>query len=153
GALPTITIPMIIDGTTESSFLHKPAVVEINGGGLSFDGLTLVSKSSGSQIIGLDLANFKGNAINVQTDGNLITGNMIGTDPSGTAAGPGNTVGILLSNSSNDTIGGTTSAAANIIGFNTTAGIQITGSGSTVQNNLIVGNLIGTDSVSGGANI
>ena len=50
--------------------------------------------SAGSTIIGLDIYNFTGGSgIHIQTNDNLITGNFLGTDVNGTAAGPGNGTG------------------------------------------------------------
>ena len=85
----------------------------------------------------------------------LVGGNLFGTDASG--ANVGNVVGLLLQatlntiggTAANTTIGGTASGAANIFGFNSSAGLQITGSGAT--NELVVGNLFGTNR--GGANL
>ena len=92
-------------GDTERTVLGLPAagppVVQINGNGLSGDGLVLGSRpaggsvsgtsSAGSAIIGLDIYNFKGGSgIHIQTNGNMITDNFLGTDVNGTAAGPGN---------------------------------------------------------------
>ncbi len=73
-----------------------------------------------------------------------ILGNIIGTNAL-SAAGLGNTgSGILLSHASaNNTIGGTTSGARNIISGNTLDGITITSSGTT--GTIIQGNYIGTD--------
>ncbi len=70
---------------------------------------------------------------------NLIAGNFIGTDPP--SDNLGNSVGVSVSCHLGITIGGTTSSAANVIGFNTTSGVTI-----TAANNLVAGNFIGTDS-------
>ena len=70
-----------------------------------------------------------------------VTGNEIGTDPTGTmAVGNGNGVEI---NGAGNTIGGTTTADRNIISANTNDGILISGSGAT--GNVVSGNDIGTD--------
>jgi hypothetical protein len=82
--------------------------------------------------------------------GILIAGNFIGIDAAGTAAlgngtSPDNTdgYGVLISNTPNHTIGGTTQAARNVISGNTNHGIRITGAGATGI--LVQGNYIGTD--------
>ena len=145
--LPTVTAATTIDGTTESGFLGQAAVVQINGAGEAFDGLSLGAGSDGSTITGLGVVNFAGPAIDVESAGDTITGNMLGTDPTGKAAGPGNQVGIFIDGSNGGsaaTIGGTASGTANTIGFNTTAGVSISGTGAT--RNLIIGNFIGADS-------
>jgi len=75
--------------------------------------------------------------------GNLVQGNYIGTNLSGTADLGNITAGVLM-NASGNTIGGTTStpgtAAGNVISGNNAQGVNI-GSGS----NLVQGNIIGLD--------
>ncbi len=70
---------------------------------------------------------------------NLVQGNYIGTDASGTAA-IGNRPGIVV-HANRNTIGGTISAARNVISGNTN-GITLEG---TSSQNLIQGNYIGLD--------
>jgi parallel beta-helix repeat protein len=142
--MPTIGVPVTIDGTTESSFLGQPAVVQLNGGGQSIDGLTLGAGSGGSTITGLDIANFNGAGIHIESSSDTITDNLIGTNPAGTGVGPGNQIGIFVDGSSNVLIGGNTANAANTIGFNTAAGVSIGGAGAT--GNQVIRNFIGTDS-------
>ena len=66
-----------------------------------------------------------------------LRGNFIGTDASG--ADLGNNIGVVALGA-NNTIGGTTPAARNIISSNDGFGVQIAGTGNKVQ-----GNYIGTD--------
>lgn len=73
---------------------------------------------------------------------NIIKGNYIGTNAAGTDSIP-NTNGILLSGSSDNTIGGSTTADRNIISGNTLAGIAMAYTGT--RNNSIKGNFIGVD--------
>jgi titin len=75
--------------------------------------------------------------------GPVIQGNYIGTDVTGTVA-LGNFFGIWLNFSQfgNAMIGGTTSAAANLISGNQSDGVLI---GSNTRNTQILGNRIGTD--------
>ena len=161
--LPTITDQVNLDGTTERTFLGLPAagppVIQLNGNGLPGDGLVLGStppspsvggtSSAGSTIIGLDIYNFTGGAgIHSQTNGNLVTGNFLGTDANGTAAGPGNGDGVVIDNSaSNNTIGGTGAGAGNVISGNSGDGIDITGDGNFVQGNKIGTDVIGSSSL------
>jgi CSLREA domain-containing protein len=68
--------------------------------------------------------------IQLQDDGvdsNQVLGNFIGTDVTGTAGLPNAGFGILASFSDSNTIGGLAAGAANVIGFNTGAGIAIGG--------------------------
>ncbi|MEM7249086.1 MAG: FG-GAP-like repeat-containing protein [Acidobacteriota bacterium] len=87
-----------------------------------------------------------------QTTGNLVQGNHVGTDPSGTASVSNGSPGIgggvgFFSSANNNTLGGTTAAARNIISGNGSNGITVTDDGSL--DNLLQGNFIGVDS--GGA--
>jgi titin len=80
--------------------------------------------------------------------GNVIAGNYIGTDVSGTTA-LGNTTGVVINAAANNTIGGVTAGARNVISSNNSFGIRIsTGNAG----NLVQGNYIGTD-VSGTADL
>jgi len=79
---------------------------------------------------------------------NLIQGNYIGTNASGTAAISGASVGISLNGSSNTTVGGTVTGARNTISGSSICGIRI----FTSNNNTIQGNYIGTN-ISGTASI
>ncbi|WP_165227378.1 beta strand repeat-containing protein [Aquisphaera insulae] len=75
-------------------------------------------------------------------DHSLVVGNYIGTDITGTKA-IGNSKGLIWTNASYATVGGTTAAARNVISGNTAAGIDsfVLGSGYEV----IQGNYIGVD--------
>ena len=77
---------------------------------------------------------------------NVVLGNYIGTDITGTL-NFGNSVGVYLLNATANTIGGTAKGAGNLISANSSAGVQM---GDQFGNNgatgtLIVGNLVGTD--------
>jgi Astacin (Peptidase family M12A) len=80
-------------------------------------------------------------AANAGTSGNLIQGNYIGLAPDGFTAVP-NFHGVLLSDhATNNTLGGTTSAARNLISGNNGSGIFLTDEGTS--GNFIQGNFIG----------
>ena len=140
--LPTITDPVIIDGTTQPGFAGTP-IIEIDGSALAGDGLVLVAGSDGSTVEGLDIYNFNGAGIHIQSNSDIVQGNYLGTDVTGTTAGPGNSVGILIDNTSGNTIGGTGAGAGNVISGNSVDGIEIFGSGTT--GNVVLGNFIGTN--------
>src|SRR5207249_1894029 len=75
--------------------------------------------------------------------GTIVQGNYIGTDITGTRA-LGNASGVNLTNSANNTIGGASTGARNVISGNRRHGVHLGGPGST--GNVIQGNFIGTDS-------
>ena len=126
--LPAITKSVIVDGTTEAGII-------IDGAGLSQDGFVLAPGSDSSTIKGLTIQNFGKAAVHIQSSHDTIAGLVVGT------TGLGNQTGIMIDGGSNVIIGGTTTAAANTIGFNAQQGIQILGGG----NNIVEGNFIGTD--------
>src|SRR5207302_2601313 len=77
---------------------------------------------------------------------NLVQGNFIGTDVTGTKQIANSHAGVSTRSapgSPNNTIGGTTSGARNLISGNTTTGVDIVYSGS--PGTLVQGNFIGTD--------
>ena len=150
-ALPAITDPVVIDGTTQPGYAGTP-LIELNGAsaGSTSDGLRL--SAGNSTILGLAINRFGGAGIHVQLPGgtNFIQGNFIGTDPTGTL-GQGNgssaqSGGVWIDGSSGNWIGGPYPTNRNLISGNGGPGVYLLNcTGNTVQ-----GNLIGT-SVSGTA--
>jgi len=189
-ALPDITDPVILNGTTQTPYAGTPLVqidaqVNITVGGNTIRGLSFTSPNgipgatltfnggSGSTIAGnyfgvtpagdsdpsdgismngstnnviggtsasdrnvIDGQNF-GLSLTAGSAGNVISGNYIGTDPTGmTAQGSS---GITIDSSSNNTIGGTAPGAGNLISGHLGIRLQ-SGDGTVIQ-----GNLIGTD--------
>jgi titin len=143
--LPSITRPVLIDGT-QPGFSRSPIIV-LDGSGIgpSSDGLLITSPTpgsgggSGSAVQGLVIVGFKGAGIRIDgTSQNTITGNSIGT-----ATSP-NQIGVRIQNrASGNIIGGTTESARNTISGNANAGIEIYGGGTT--HNVVEGNYIGVD--------
>src|SRR4029077_7943506 len=84
-ALPTITDPVIIDGTTQPGYAGAP-LIEIAGSAASIaTGLSITG--GGSTIRGLTINRFTGNAISITVNGgNLIERNFLGPNPAGTSA-------------------------------------------------------------------
>ncbi len=72
--------------------------------------------------------------------GNVIEGNYIGTDVSGTTALGNASHGIQVDDGAGNIIGGAAPGAGNVIAGNLGAGIAVTGGSATIQ-----GNAIGTD--------
>ena len=78
------------------------------------------------------------------TDGNLVIGNFVGTDQTGTLAVPNALSGVILNgNASGNSIGGAAPGAGNVISGNLDKGIRVLGTLTT--DNVIQGNQIGTD--------
>ena len=113
------------------------------------NGLTLGTGSGGSTIKGLDITNFTGNGIVVQSNGNFILGNLIGVDPTGVAQMPNGTFpssgdGIRILNASNNQIGSPDPADRNITSGNEVDGIHVLGTLTTpATGNIIQGNFVG----------
>ena len=147
--LPAVTGPATLDGTTQGC--PTPPCIELDGVAAAMaSGLRLTGGSTvvrGFAISRFDDLDQKG--ISVESDGNIIEGNFIGTNAAGTLD-LGNHYGVRVVDASNNTIGGTTSAAMNLVSGNASAGVQIrtepsavTGTGST--GNVILGNAMGTN--------
>ncbi len=105
--------------------------VSLESGGNTIGGANVIGFNTGA---GVSISGAGGT-------GNVVLGNFIGTNPGD--AKLGNAVGVVV-NSANNTIGGTTGGSANVIGFNSTAGVQIAVGGTTGV--VVIGNDIGTDS-------
>jgi hypothetical protein len=138
-ALPTITSPVLLDGTTQPGFAGAP-IIEIDGTGTSnssgVDGLWITA--GGSIIQGFVVNRFTGNGLRLETNGfNTIRTNYIGTNAAGTAAAPNAGNGIHVIDSAANTIG-----ERNLVSGNGGEGIRIDGAPST--HNLITSNYIGT---------
>ena len=116
--------------------------IESNGNTIGGTGLGDRNVISGHQI-GIDLS-FSGAGCPCAS-GNVVQGNYIGTDKTGTVD-LGNSTGINIFLGRNNLIGGTSPAARNLISGNNQAGITITGnSPNPAEGNLIQGNYIGTN--------
>ncbi len=148
-ALPTITDAVIIDGTTQPGFSGTP-IIELNGSSAAIaNGLRITAGNS--TVKGLVINRFTGHGIWLQTNGNnVIQGNYIGTDASGTLDLGNSLIGVRIDNSPNNTIGGIGVGTRNLISGNNQSGISIIG--SNAAGNLVLGNHIGTD-VSGTADL
>jgi len=81
--------------------------------------------------------------INTGAQNNTVQGNLIGTSKSGTNAVANSELGITMSGTTNNLIGGTSAGARNVIAGNLADGIAIVGSGA--RSNRIEGNYVGVD--------
>ena len=143
--LPTVSDPLVIDGTTQPGFSGKP-LIELDG-------------SLAGRVTGLDLraghSVVRGLVINrffvgiaVGSGDNTIQGNFIGTDPSGTIARGNEYMGVSAALFglwgspvfNNNLIGGTTPLDRNLISGNGWGVRAWRGSGVR-----LLGNFIGTD--------
>ena len=146
--LPEITDPAIIDGYSQPGAVQATAslpatlMIELSAAGLRITG-------GNSVVRGLAINGAATAIALVSGGGNTIEGNYLGTDVTGTAAPGGQTYGIEIAHSSNNTIGGTTPAARNVISGCEFAGIITWGDssipGREAEGNVIQNNLIGTD--------
>ena len=149
--LPKITDPVIIDGYTQPGAspntngvgLGSNAVlkIELDGtnAGDTATGLNLLAGNC--MVRGLVINRFLNGGIVVdENGGNVIEGNFIGTDATGTAPAA-NSNGVAIS-TDNNTVGGTLAGARNVISGNNFDGVVIS-QGAT--GNVVHGNLIGTD--------
>jgi hypothetical protein len=124
---------------------------EVNGNGVAanIQNGVFVLSSTNNRIGGLTLAarnvisgNF-GNGVHIAlASGNLVQGNYIGVNAAGTAALPNESGVVLFNNASNNTVGGSSASARNVISGNRTAGMRIE-NGS--NGNEVQGNFIGTN--------
>jgi uncharacterized repeat protein (TIGR01451 family) len=149
--LPVITEGVTINGASQPDFAGTP-VVELNGtsAGAATNGLTI--NAANSVVRGLVINRFSGNGIAVNGSANIIEGNYIGTSATGTFALGNGLDGVAIAGGTGNTIGGTTSAARNVISANRN-GIQISGgSGTLVRGNFIGTNAAGTDGIGNSVN-
>jgi uncharacterized repeat protein (TIGR01451 family)/CSLREA domain-containing protein len=164
--LPTITDPVIIDGYTQpgaspntlATSDNAQLLIALNGSNFGPNaGFGLTVTGGNSTIRGLVIDAFSFNGLTLQSDGNVVEGNIIGLDPTGATAGSfGNKRGVEVSEGSGNTIGGTTPAARNIISGNGPfeAVFVLNSTGTLVQGNFIGTDITGTTAPgkSGGAN-
>lgn len=146
--LDNISDQVILDASTQEGFAGTPLIV-LDGNNAAGDGFHLTATSDSSTIRGFVIRDFAGDAIEIAdgSDNNTIAGNYLGAlTTSGGSAGvleQNGESGLAISGA-NNTIGGTSAADRNLISANSLEGIAISGTGAT--GNVIVGNLIGTDS-------
>ena len=153
-ALPTLARPVILDGTTQPGFdrANPVPIIEISGAATppGTSGLTVTGGSS--TIEGLVINRFQDSGIILQANGgDVILGNTIGLDAAGTAVAAIQNYGISV-DSADNTIGGTSPAARNVVAGGTYA-IEV-GFRSAIVNapftgNLVQGNYLGTDASGG----
>ncbi len=154
---PAITQPVTIDGYTQTGANANTAptgnnatlLIELNGAaaGTTTNGLTF--SADGITVRGLVINRFSANGISINqsagSSGNTIAGCFLGTNAAGTAD-LGNGSGILLggfNSAGNNTIGGTTPQARNVISGNGN-GVEVINNDNTIAGNYIGLNAAGT---------
>jgi hypothetical protein len=148
-ALPVITVPVTIDGTSQEGYTGTPLIV-LNGAvasaGFLVDGLDIAGGDS--VVEGLTINQFSGNGIRLQTAGSdTIQYSYIGTDSTGSSALGNGQDGVQVANNSNDN-----EILHNVISGNIFDGIRLDGfdyggsnPGGATSGNVIQGNFIGTN--------
>ncbi|MFD2516385.1 MopE-related protein [Salinimicrobium flavum] len=156
--LPDIIEPIQLDGTSQPGYSWESPQIIVDGNGVVFSGFNLIGNSSGSTIKGFVIGGFfdsvnpsnstPAGVIANNTGSHTIAGNFIGIEADGSTK-LYNRNGILLVNSSDNTIGGIQAIDRNIISGNF-RGIVIDGGANyslISERNKITGNFIGTNSL------
>src|SRR5262249_43639020 len=141
GALPAVTDPATIDGTTAPKYAGTP-LVEIDANG--YDGLRFDAGSATSILQGLGIVNAGGDGVTLNTWGITIASNYIGLRLDGKTPGGNGGNGVTINAPSfGDLIGGPGigTGPSNVISANGGNGIVFDGATSS----RVANNFIGTD--------
>jgi hypothetical protein len=134
-AIGNATLSVFTGGVVVSGFSSLPGSGTQNLiGGTTAAARNVISGNNGAGIV---MGDFSGAA-----DRNIVRGNYIGVDVTGTAALGNLQAGVNLDGATNSTIGGTAPSAANVIRNNGGDGVVVFGFGTSGQNNGILGNSI-----------
>jgi len=140
-ALPGITDPVVIDGTTQNCSPGSKPCIELNGS-IAEGAIGLNITAGSSTVKGLVINRFFWGIGLRSNGGNTVAGNFIGTDVNGTA-NQGNFYGVALA-SSHNIIGGTVPQARNVISGNSGGILIASSSPGVAEFNAVQGNYIGT---------
>ncbi len=153
-ALPAITSPVLINGTSLPGYNPSGAtIVRVDGAsnttGVQF-GFDVQPGGDGTTIKGLEIDRMASAGIRLSSNSNVVAGNYIGSTAANAlncASGVScsDQVGVLITDGSGNTIGGTTPADRNVISNNSAYGVQITTSAGSAGGNVVKGNYIGTN--------
>jgi parallel beta-helix repeat protein len=152
-----------IEGSTGSDVQGNYIGTDVNGTAAlpnSNYGIHIRANSSNNTIGGATTGHrnvISGNAstgITIEdSTSNIVEGNLIGTEVTGTASLPNTANGISIINSSNNAIGGATAGERNVISGNASQGIQLNNStGNTIEGNYIGTDINGTAALANGGN-
>jgi hypothetical protein len=151
-ALPKITEAVTINGYSQpgshpnTKAIGSDALLKIELSGASSsggDGLWITA--SNSTVKGLVINRWNDAGIELDgsgATGNKVVGNYIGTDPSGTKDLGNSNKGVYIYEAKNNTVGGATAAARNVVSGNDYEGVEIYGPGAS--GNKVAGNYVGT---------
>jgi hypothetical protein len=140
--LPSVTGATSIDGTTQAG-----GWVDVDGSNAgSADGLVL--SGSGAAVRGLVIGNFGGAGVRLSGGGDVVAGNRLGTDPTGTAAAPNALAQVIVDGGAANVVGGESGTSpggactgdCNVIAVGA-EGVEITGASQPTS---VQGNFIGT---------
>ena len=135
-ALPIITYPMTVDGTTQPDYPGTPVIV-LDGSLAGAYAIGFWIRAGGSTIRGLNIQNFDSCAITIMDNGgNQIENNYLGVNTSGNQAQP-NECGVGISDAPGNII------QNNLISGNLGSGVYI--EHALASDNIVRGNRIGTD--------
>lgn len=154
--LPEVTDPAVVNAYTQSgaspntnpigSGSNATLMIEIDGSSAGTNASGLRINAGDSEVRGLAINRFDWMGISIASSKeNIIAGNFIGLDVSGTQA-PGNGfAGVHISDADNNRVGGTLPEARNVISGNADSGVWIQdGDGNQVQGSYIGTDLTGT---------
>jgi titin len=141
-ALPSITDAVTLDGTTQGCATPPCIALDGSGAGTGVDGLNLAAGSS--TVRGLAVQGFGRHGIYVTSSDNVIEGNFVGTDLTGTVDLGNTDFGVLCegAGATGNVIGGTTAQARNVVSGNDRRGVVMA---SGANDSHVLGNYIGTD--------
>jgi len=132
--LPTINVPIVIDGTTQPGFSGTALIsIDANADSTNAPGLNLTGSNSTLRALVVLHAHNHGVILGGSTGGNTIESCVI----------KGNDLEGIHVTSANNTIGGVTASLGNAVFANGDSGIVLIG--STASNNVLRNNLIGVD--------
>ncbi|MGA8575207.1 MAG: hypothetical protein WB609_05875 [Candidatus Cybelea sp.] len=139
--LPEVARPLTIDGTSAPGYATRP-VVEIDANGHA--GMTFADGSAGSKLLGLAIANARGNGVTLDAGSITVNLNYVGLNLGGAPYGNAGDGIYLSAGSSSNTIGenksGASGTVANVVSGNAGNGVSLHGS----SDNVIAANRIGT---------
>ena len=137
--LPAVTDPVTIDATTQPEWANSGTpVVELNGAAAGSGSVGLQLNSASNRVQGLAINRFSAQGIVLSGGANVIQGNFIGTDTTGTLARGNGSFGIWVQSLGN-LIGGSKINDGNVISGGNDTGVYIYNTSS----NVVQGNYIG----------